>query len=379
MNNSSENLAQGFIAATVSVVFFGSNFVPIKRIDTGDGIFFQWVLCAAIWTVSLVLNIVRNNPQFWPLAMFGGFLWATGRTRTVRLNAATSLSFTGNIAVVPILKTIGLGLGLLIWSTFNLLMGWASSRFGWFGMDPVEVPNETLNYVGTALSVLRGLIFFFVETTVATSTPANGASEREGFVSSPQSDASVNGCSVQQVDNVVLVDNVAPNSDPSWIDKLSSRQKHILGCFLAVVSGLLYGSFFIPVIYIKNEGLRNSSRYRGASQSDMDYIFAAFSGIFMTSTVYFLIYCAVMKNNPKLYPRAILPGFTSGIMWAIADMAWFLANDYLSPPVSFPIITAGPGLVAAIWGVLVFKEIKVAFSWHPPNPDSSVGLPDGEV
>uniref|UniRef100_UPI00358E0494 transmembrane protein 144 isoform X3 n=1 Tax=Myxine glutinosa TaxID=7769 RepID=UPI00358E0494 len=341
MNNSSENLAQGFIAATVSVVFFGSNFVPIKRIDTGDGIFFQWVLCAAIWTVSLVLNIVRNNPQFWPLAMFGGFLWATG-----------------NIAVVPILKTIGLGLGLLIWSTFNLLMGWASSRFGWFGMDPVEVPNETLNYVGTALSVLRGLIFFFVETTVATSTPANGASEREGFVSSPQSDASVNGCSVQQVDNVVLVDNVAPNSDPSWIDKLSSRQKHILGCFLAVVSGLLYGSFFIPVIYIKNEGLRNSSRYRGASQSDMDYIFAAFSGIFMTSTVYFLIYCAVMKNNPKLYPRAILPGFTSGIMWAIADMAWFLANDYLSPPVSFPIITAGPGLVAAIWGVLVFKEIK---------------------
>lgn len=34
----------------------------------------------------------------------------------------------GNITVVPIVKTIGLGLGLLIWASFNLLMGWASSR-----------------------------------------------------------------------------------------------------------------------------------------------------------------------------------------------------------------------------------------------------------
>lgn len=35
---------------------------------------------------------------------------------------------TGNIAVVPIIKTIGLSLGLLIWGSFNALTGWASSR-----------------------------------------------------------------------------------------------------------------------------------------------------------------------------------------------------------------------------------------------------------
>lgn len=34
----------------------------------------------------------------------------------------------GNIAVVPIIKTIGLGLGILIWGSFNTLTGWASSR-----------------------------------------------------------------------------------------------------------------------------------------------------------------------------------------------------------------------------------------------------------
>lgn len=38
------------------------------------------------------------------------------------------ITLTGNIAVVPIIKTIGLGLGMLIWGSFNALTGWASSR-----------------------------------------------------------------------------------------------------------------------------------------------------------------------------------------------------------------------------------------------------------
>lgn len=146
---------------------------------------------------------------------------------------------------------------------------------------------------------------------------------------------------------------------------------------------------------------------------------------------------------------SIFLGFISGILWAIATCCWFLANNYLSAVVSFPIITAvsrflqfpwyscsmsaecqtanytvawplllvllagchylhkivalcvkrkfynsmycfnltfwlslsfiissiglcsftissimlpqGPGLVAALWGVLVFKEIRVRF------------------
>ncbi|XP_072440367.1 transmembrane protein 144-like isoform X2 [Chiloscyllium punctatum] len=265
---SESHLALGFIACAVAVVFFGSNFVPVKKFDTGDGMFFQWILCAAIWIVSLVVNLILKCPEFWPLAMIGGFLWATG-----------------NITVVPIVKTIGLGLGVLIWAAFNLLMGWASSRFGWFGIDPEEVAKPWLNYLGAALAFLRG----------------------------------------------------------------SS---------LAVTAGLLYGSSFVPVIYIKNQALKNETEYKNASQFDLDYVFAHFSGIFLTSTVYFLIYCAIMKNRPKVYPKAVLPGFVSGVMWAIANCCWFLANDFLSAVVSFPIITAIPGFIAALWGVLVFKEIK---------------------
>ncbi|XP_065592317.1 transmembrane protein 144 [Cyrtonyx montezumae] len=314
------DLAIGFTSSTVAVLLFGTNFVPVKKYDTGDGMFFQWILCASIWIVSLVVNLIQNCPQFWPLAMVGGFVWATG-----------------NITVVPIIKTIGLALGLLIWASFNLLTGWASSRFGWFGIDPEEVARPVLNYIGAGLSLLSAVIFLFIKTEVQTSS------------ASLESTPLLRECSVNASEDT---------SDVSWVNRLSPVKKRLVGCSLAVVAGVLYGSSFVPVLYIKDHGRRNETAYAGASQFDLDYVFAHFSGIFLTSTIYFLIYCAVRKNKPIVYPQAILPGFVSGVLWAIANCCWFIANHYLSAVVSFPIITAGPGLIAALWGVLVFKEIK---------------------
>ncbi|XP_007496244.2 transmembrane protein 144 isoform X1 [Monodelphis domestica] len=334
-NNNETDLTVGFISSAVAVILFGSNFVPVKKFDTGDGMFLQWILCTAIWTVSLVVNLLLHCPKFWPLAMLGGFIWATG-----------------NITVVPIVKTIGLGLGLLIWGSFNSLTGWASSRFGWFGMDPEEVSRPLLNYIGAGLSVIRpdffpvfpevfikyAVIFLFIKSEVPSLT-----------------------CSL---DTTPLLTERAINStqtnglDYSWTKKLSQFQNRLLGCVLAVVSGILYGCSFVPVIYIKDHGKRNDSIYAGSSQYDLDYVFAHFSGIFVTSTVYFLVYCMIMKNNPKVYPQAILPGFFSGVLWALASCCWFIANHSLSAVISFPIITAGPGLIAAMWGIFVFKEIK---------------------
>ncbi|KAM6220645.1 transmembrane protein 144 [Rhynchocyon petersi] len=321
MSSNGTDLTIGFISSSLAILLFGSNFVPLKKYDTGDGMFLQWVLCAAIWLVALVVNLILHCPKFWPLAMLGGCIWATG-----------------NIAVVPIIKTIGLGLGILIWGSFNALTGWASSRFGWFGMDAQEVSKPLLNYIGAGLSIVSAFIFLFIKSEIPIST-----------------------CSV---DTTPLISeheiSTTPDASPSysWVDKLSAVQHRIVGCSLAVISGILYGCTFVPIIYIKDHSKRNDSTYAGASQYDLDYVFAHFSGIFLTSTVYFLVYCTAMKNSPKLYPEAVLPGFLSGTLWAIATCCWFVANHSLSPVVSFPIITAGPGLIAAMWGVFMFKEIQ---------------------
>jgi len=118
--------AVGYLCSLVAVIFFGSNFVPVKKFETGDGIFFQWVLCNGIFIVGNFVNVYRNFPTFEPIAMIGGSLWALG-----------------NIMSVPIIKLIGLSLGLLIWGSTNMIVGWASGTFGLFGLkaNPVADPG----------------------------------------------------------------------------------------------------------------------------------------------------------------------------------------------------------------------------------------------
>ncbi|XP_042594246.1 transmembrane protein 144-like [Cyprinus carpio] len=68
-------------------------------------------------------------------------------------------------------------------------------------------------------------------------------------------------------------------------------------------------------------------------------------------------------------------------MWGSATYAWLMANYYLSAVITFPIINAGYGLVAALWGSVVFKEVKgnwelaalcfgylCCSGWLPVNP-----------
>lgn len=133
--------------------------------SAGDGMFYQWVMCTGIWVFGLVLQIVlffhplgttlteaggnasaaeielaakpdAYSVKFYPVVLLGGALWATG-----------------NCCAVPVINSIGLGMGLLLWGSrrsltaasssgvaphrsppcpegcTNMLTGWASGRF----------------------------------------------------------------------------------------------------------------------------------------------------------------------------------------------------------------------------------------------------------
>jgi len=313
-DNSTDQAWIGYVGASISILFFGSNFVPVKKIDTGDGLFFQWILCSAIWLTGLITNCAVGSPTFYPFVMFGGFLWSTG-----------------NICVVPIIKTIGLGLGMLIWSAFNMISGWATGRFGLFNTAKDEIGDKTMNTISITLAVCSAVCWLFVK------------SDTNNVTGEPDDDDDALLATENDLESL-------EESDISWTDKLTLSQRRIVGSVLSIISGLLYGFSFAPVLYIKNN--------YGDSQQDIDYVFAHFSGIYLSSTVYFAVYCCFMKNQPKLHPSAILPGFISGIMWGIAEVAWFVANRYLTPAISFPIVTSGPALIASLWGVVVFKEVR---------------------
>jgi len=334
----------GYIACGVAVLFFGTNFIPVKQFQTGDGSFFQWLLCSAIFLVGVIVNAARGFPTFYPLAMLGGWCWATG-----------------NVLTVLIIQTIGLSQGLLIWGMFNCLMGWASGTFGWFGLQPGndKISNKPMNYAGVAVAVSSAFVYMFVKSNVS-----GGAVDNEGgFDETNSSTADLVSNNVQNKRKDILTfrrtprpptqaesQSISPEA-PSFIDRLPQWAKRVIGIVGSMIAGTLYGLNFAPVMYIM-EFTEN------ASQDGLDYVFAHFTGIYITGTTYFLIYCVVKKNKPVIFSNIILPGFLSGAMWAVAQTMWFVANQALSESISFPIITSGPSIVAAVVGILFYKEIQ---------------------
>lgn len=101
----------GYLATFITCLMFGSYFIPVKKFDAGDGVFFQWVQCCGIVSYGIVFNVIIGSPQFEPLAMIGGFMWATG-----------------NFVCTIIVRCIGMGVGQNMWSLVGMIIGWADGR-----------------------------------------------------------------------------------------------------------------------------------------------------------------------------------------------------------------------------------------------------------
>jgi glucose uptake protein GlcU len=354
--------SMGYLFISFSVIMFGTNFVPVKQYKTGDGMFFQLVMCTGVWITGLIVNLVRHanggTPAFEPLAMLGGAMWATG-----------------NVLCVAIIKTIGLGMGMLIWGACNMLKGWATGSFGFFW--PKDTGIDTgLNFPGVACCCVALGLFVMVKPETG---PAK--SEKDEFNQEEP-----------------LIDDEEDEED-TWVDRLEGPKKINLGIGMAVVAGLLFGSCFDPATYVMKHncspgdplcyddkghclksrpncdlyGVRyafdakgkcvspssaTGTQYkcaqyeRGSSSSaGLDYVFSQFCGIYIASVFWMLAYCVAMNNKPKLYPEVVFPGFISGVMWAIAQFSWFVSNECLQYSVSFPLTTGGPGYIASAIGI----------------------------
>ena len=103
----------GYLAVVISVIFFGSNFVPAAKYPIGDGVSFQFFLCCGIWLTGVIVNLIVGNPPFYPLVIIGGVLWTSG-----------------NVLSMFVIPINGLGLSMLLWCTLNLFIGWSSGHFG---------------------------------------------------------------------------------------------------------------------------------------------------------------------------------------------------------------------------------------------------------
>ncbi|CAK9302530.1 unnamed protein product [Gordionus sp. m RMFG-2023] len=451
-NHSDQPLYVGYIACFIAVILFGSNLAVVKKYETGNGFFFNWVYCSAVWCIGLMVNLWQGTPPFYPLGMVGGIFWATG-----------------GLCVSIILRYIGLGLGVCIWATFNLIIGWACGRFGLFGIHPKIPQHEVMNYIACILSIISAAFYLSIQTEdcdkyssedyYSTShqnlldTPIIGGTYRHKNHSIPNDFSHPNNKNSMAAENIAdlavidgknrakngksndakghkitnineinesdysngedksleialimdsafeeddllhgfgrngkpypynndYIEDVVPRinarSQPKLIggrvsvyrepDNITKEcniiatdikfKKRVIGSMLAILAGCLYGINFVPVIYIQDN-------YPHASKRGLPYIFSHFSGIYFCATLYFIAYACfskiVHRKQPWINSALIIPTFVSGLLWAVATCAWFVANEILSQTISFPIIASLPPIIAGFWALFVFKEIK---------------------
>ncbi|KHN85878.1 Transmembrane protein [Toxocara canis] len=297
--------AVGFICCIVSCIAFGVMFTPLRKFDSGDGFFVQWVECSVVFVIGFGVNVVRNFPPFQPIAIIGGLLFTTG-----------------NVAAVPLINGLGMGPGMLLWGSMQVIAGWCAGRFGLFHTKPQLVYNPTMNISGLVLVLISGVMFMFVAHE----------SQEEVHLDVPKLDG-----------KVFSIKNIRVNY------RMSGKKFFYAG--LAIFIGVFHGFMMTPITYI-------IENVPGASPNVLDYIFAHYSSIFAFSTIYYFAYCLYKRNQPHAPANLVLPSAIYGFLWSTGMILFFISNRLLSQVVSFPITTRLPSTIGVLTDVFIFKTIK---------------------
>jgi glucose uptake protein GlcU len=310
------SIAFGYIGALLASVFFGSNYVPTKNFPQGDGMSFVWIFSSGVLVMGIISIFISGKAIFVYTGLIGGSLWATG-----------------NLCVIPIVKLIGLGLGLLLWGSTSLVTGFLVGKFGLFGVDKQSVAQEGMNWGGFSCIILAMVVFFFIKPTLQEedSTPLLGKEA-----------------------NKYHIQEAAKEKTASIWDTIPPKWKTIMGLLLAIGSGILYGVNMVPMtLWVQEQKKANVQTH------PLDFVLSHFIGIYLFSTVVFLIYC-IVHRPPQIFPQSILPSYISGAMWGIAQCGLMMATQILGYTIGFPIGSAGPLIVSSLWSVLYFREIRGA-------------------
>jgi hypothetical protein len=141
-----------------------------------------------------------------------------------------------------------------------------------------QVPsNQVLNYCGIVISLSSIFFYVFVKTSP-------GYIERITLLEKFR---------LETIDKQSAVAEDQTNEREDFFNRFSPRTRRIIGYALAGVVGLMYGSAFVPMIYMGQE--ENKTNY-------LDYLLAYYSGIFVTSLSILIIYTILTKNKPVVYP-----------------------------------------------------------------------------
>ncbi|KAL9654031.1 hypothetical protein ABK040_011575 [Willaertia magna] len=357
-DNSTKFTIIGYVGTFIAIIFYGSNYVVTKKYPTGDGVVLSWLMSNGILLVGFVsLALTTNNKLiFIPTGILGGSLWSMG-----------------NLMVIPIVKTVGLGLGFLLWSGSNLIGGYLVGKIGLFGIEREvidSVGGNVVNIFGIVGGVISMLLFFFIkpnkeedaekkklEDGPITIKENNGGEhvEEEGNESS----ALLPSTNMDDSEVKLTTNNFTNFNENTTFGKIKKIAQspiflRVLGFCMAIFSGCLYAVNMVPFkVWAQHE-----IYIHGKQPGPIDFAFSQFSGIYLFHSFVLIIYVLVKRNRPEVYPNMILSSIVCGIMWAIATCGLFYSSAYLGFTVGYVLVAIGPSLVSTFWNTVVFREIK---------------------
>ncbi|KAF0719270.1 Aste57867_1156 [Aphanomyces stellatus] len=360
----------GYIGILMSVVFFGTTYVPAKQYPTYDGMVFQWYMCSGILAVGLLWGLLSNQwdhfaeqgMYMFPQGMFGGCLFALA-----------------NVLIPTVVNTLGLGVGFMLWNGANITMGYLVSRYGLFGVTPTIPKNPLLSAVGILFMLGSILVYGMVQPRLAPAkttaaavdtdlTPLANESTPLKFNDSPSSSTSD---SVLELDLKAMshenlaesflhpeLPNYGPFSLPAEVSEhvaiantADERKRKLIGTALALFLGCLLGNCLTPYVLWQQSCVGECN--------PLNFLFSQCMGIYVTSTVCFLLYAAFFRYHKRSMPRsAMRPAYVSGLLWATGLAGQLLSAGNLGFDLVYPLTSIGPAMVSMLWSAIYFKEIE---------------------
>jgi hypothetical protein len=343
--------AEGLAFTAAAVLLFAVFTVPTKTSVVADGMFFQLLMCAGIYCVGATAYLVQcatSCPHLEPLSMVGGAIWTTS-----------------NLLLCPLVGAQGVGMTMTAWGMAEMLTGWGTGRFGLLGLEKEAVANPGENAAGVALALAAVVVLGFTQSAVSevaavpAPRPAGGdESETTGLLATKDLES---GTAPSSSLKSGLQDAEFAANGYDFVRYLSPAGKRTFGFIGSLLAGVLSGSTFTPIQFMIDANARavGAAPFPGASSALLDHVFGHFSGILLSSVLFFGLYAAstARARGPWVSSALVGPALVSGVVWGCAMLSWFMANEKLSLVIAFPLVTVGPGLLMLIVGALVWREV----------------------
>ena len=166
-----------------------------------------------------------------------------------------------------------------------------------FGVNP-EIPTYIgLNNASVILSIVSTVMILFIDVE---RIKYNREEKVKLLYDKTQPTSSYN---TQPIENL---HNNETFLDLSFWNNFDNNVKHFVGISSSILSGIAFGFTNTPILY-------EMDNYYSSSKDMADYTYSLSCGILLSSLVYFIVYCIVMKNNPVINKEIFFPSLCTGI------------------------------------------------------------------